>query len=347
MHLLSEHASFSLFLILTVLSYLDHALTPHPCYYSTDSMATDDLLPCYASTFSSHYSCCRHGDKCLEHGACYDEDTKVTYQYGCTDPSFKDIHCPQKCNLDVKKSRWVGLVFCNGTNGMPADQWICNHPDNCKTGTGCHRLKWRNSIETLPNTYCEDIRHDEAHVAIYTTQTLSDTAALPSPSRTSSWWSANADRPKTVAALTMASSTPLSNKTSDVLHARNKKLALGLGVGLGIPIILLATFLILFYIRKYRKHTNTATPAEPTQPTFPPDGKNAMPALGYKAEVDGSSVLEGFMSPPPPSEMEGSSVTGTPFVSPVTVHEEFESVQRGSGMKEERGTKGGRHEMAG
>ncbi|KAH7061996.1 hypothetical protein BKA63DRAFT_587804 [Paraphoma chrysanthemicola] len=301
MDLLSKHSSFSLPLILTVLSRLIHALTPHPCYYAANSLATDDLLPCYGSTFSSQYSCCRHGDKCLEHGACYDEDTK----------------------------------------------WICNHPDNCKTGTGCHRLNWSNSIETLPKTDCEDIGHDEAHVAIYTTRTLSDTAALPSPSRTSSWWSANADRLKTVATSTTASSTPVSNKTNDVSHSRNKKLALGLGVGLGIPIVLLATFLILFYIRNHRKHSTLPTLTQPIEPAFPLDEIGAMPAHGYKAELDGASALRRLDSPQPPSEIEGSSVAGTPFVSPETVHAEFESVERGSGMKEERGTKGGKHEMAG
>tara|TARA_R110002003_G_scaffold96_30_gene7672 strand:+ start:23320 stop:24384 length:1065 start_codon:yes stop_codon:yes gene_type:complete len=351
--LLKRLCLMSLFLLFLFSSHT-RALTPHPCFYSAYELASDELLPCYGSTFSEHYSCCRNGDKCLEHGACFDADTDVTYQYGCTDSSFKDIHCPRKCSLDVAKSRWVGLVFCNGTKGLPADQWICNHPDNCKAGTGYNSRVWGNSIEKLPDTWCEDLQHEEPYVAIYTTGTLSDTAALPSPSRTSSWWSANADRLKTVAAsrtgslssFATATGPAVSTSANDTSSSRTKNLALGLGVGVGVPVLLCIAGLTFFYLRRYGKKSAIPEATDQHQPDYP-DEKSPTAAHGYKVELDSAPIVESFGSPPPPSEMEGSSVAGTPVVSPLTVHEKFEGAKRMSGMDEGTRKHGPMHEMAG
>jgi hypothetical protein len=99
--------------------------TPQLCYSDIDKLAPDYIAPCWTSNKTPHYSCCKAGNKCLKHNACYDGETGVTYQYGCTDPTFKDEHCPQKCNLDRDISRWVGLVYCDGQNGMPDKTWVC------------------------------------------------------------------------------------------------------------------------------------------------------------------------------------------------------------------------------
>ena len=187
------HLNLVWILYLTLLSRTV-ARTPHPCYYDVDKLASDSVIPCYPSTFSSHYSCCHVGDKCLEENACHNVELGVTYLYGCTDPSFKDSHCPQKCKLDTDKSHWVGLVFCNGTNELPSDEWVCHHPDNCAGIEECDEKVWDEDIEIWRGAGCDNLKHDEEYVAFDWGSTLSDIAALPSSSRLASYWSANSDR---------------------------------------------------------------------------------------------------------------------------------------------------------
>ncbi|KAF1955858.1 hypothetical protein CC80DRAFT_81283 [Byssothecium circinans] len=97
---------------------------PQMCYIDANQLAPDFIIPCWTSYSTPHYSCCMVGDKCLHQNACYNLSTGITYEYGCTDPSYKDDNCPSKCNLDRKKSNWAGLLFCDGTNGTPKDTWV-------------------------------------------------------------------------------------------------------------------------------------------------------------------------------------------------------------------------------
>ncbi|KAF2708866.1 hypothetical protein K504DRAFT_290526 [Pleomassaria siparia CBS 279.74] len=73
------------------------------CFYDKDQLAPDYIIPCYTGWGNAHFSCCKVGNKCLEHNACYDSDTGNTYQYGCTDETYQDPSCPQKCDLDRSK----------------------------------------------------------------------------------------------------------------------------------------------------------------------------------------------------------------------------------------------------
>ncbi|KAH7395055.1 hypothetical protein DE146DRAFT_68518 [Phaeosphaeria sp. MPI-PUGE-AT-0046c] len=191
-----------IFLVLSILHFnlplTSWARTPHSCYWSANKLAPDDYLPCYGSTTTAQYSCCQAGDKCLEGNACYDQDTGVTYQYGCTDPTFKDPHCPQKCNLDLEKSHWVGLIFCNGTNGLPNDSWVCHHPDNCGNRSSCASQVWGDTIQRQPPTGCENVKHGREYVALDAVGTIRDLVPLPAPTQTASWWLANSDRYQSV-----------------------------------------------------------------------------------------------------------------------------------------------------
>ncbi|KAF1993698.1 hypothetical protein P154DRAFT_412539, partial [Amniculicola lignicola CBS 123094] len=65
------------------------------CYYDVGKLAPDYIIPCYTA-FEGSFSCCKRGNVCLQQNACYDGDTGVTYQYGCTDKKYKDPRCPQK-----------------------------------------------------------------------------------------------------------------------------------------------------------------------------------------------------------------------------------------------------------
>lgn len=99
--------------------------TPQLCYTEAGVLAPDYIVPCWPSQKAQQYSCCKIGDKCLDHSACYNAQTGVTYQYGCTDSAYRDPNiCPTKCGLDGKKSNYVGMVFCNGSRGLPTDTWV-------------------------------------------------------------------------------------------------------------------------------------------------------------------------------------------------------------------------------
>jgi hypothetical protein len=275
------------------------ALTPQPCYFAPNSLAPDTFLPCYSSTHPSHYACCRAGDKCLENSACYSPSTGVTYQYGCTDSTFNAPQCAQKCHLDTAKSHWVGLVFCNGTKGLPWDEWVCHHPDNCGDVGGCENMVWGDEIQRMPETGCEDIKHGEEYVAFEASWTLSDTAALPVESKTAGWWSENADRWRsgsmtttgrstmatmtvttalrggfgypgaspaattfiTVPAATFVTTPSPSPTPQPASNERNYKVSLGVGLGVGLPFVLVILLSIFNALRRHYKRHHQKDPA--------------------------------------------------------------------------------------
>lgn len=117
------------------------ASTPQLCYTDVDKLAPKYIVPCWTSNTTPHYSCCKAGDKCLEHNACYDSGTGNTYQYGCTDSAYADSSvCPSKCDLNRETTNWVGLVYCNGTHGLPGDTWVCILPVTLRLpSAGCIR----------------------------------------------------------------------------------------------------------------------------------------------------------------------------------------------------------------
>ena len=124
--------------------------SPQLCYYAANKLASDDIIPCYTSTNPDTYSCCKIGDTCLRRGACYNGNTGVTYQYGCTDSSYLDERCPPKCGLGTEVSHWTGLVYCNGTNnGMPNNTWLCHHPENCGGKGDCATKTWDEGVARI------------------------------------------------------------------------------------------------------------------------------------------------------------------------------------------------------
>ncbi|KAF1919793.1 hypothetical protein BDU57DRAFT_153240 [Ampelomyces quisqualis] len=320
------------------------ALTPHSCYYDANALAADDFLPCYTTTTSTHYPCCRAGDKCLENNACYDADSGVTYQFGCTDATFSSASCPRKCGLSTAKSQWVGLVFCNGANGLPRDSWVCHHPDNCGS-TGYCAAEWSDGISKKPAVGCGDLKHGKEYVAFEASWTLSDVVALPSASRTASWWAANAARYASMTSTTLTTSrstttmataftypsrtlgmsatgsmsvaTPTSTSSVPQQASSNEKavaLGAGLGIGLGIPVLLCIMSLAFFYIRRQRKKLNAANKRVDMNSA---DEKHAAASSGgHKSGLDSTPIVGGC-GLPAASELQG------PGVSPETVQEEF------------------------
>ncbi|OCK78846.1 hypothetical protein K432DRAFT_301106 [Lepidopterella palustris CBS 459.81] len=71
------------------------------CYYDVGKLAGPEIIPCFEG--GSVSPCCKIGSTCLYDNSCYDATTGVTYQYGCTDSTYKDSNCPQKCDLDTGK----------------------------------------------------------------------------------------------------------------------------------------------------------------------------------------------------------------------------------------------------
>lgn len=256
------------------------ASSPQLCYYDTNKIAWKDIIPCYASTTQDDYACCKAGDKYLRHNACFSLDTGVTYQYGCTDSTFRDASCPQKCGLDTEKSYWVGIVFCNGQADLPNDTWVCHHPDNCGSAQDCAKDSRDGGIEKLQDTNCGNVDHEGKYVAFTASSTLSDVVPLPMRTELASWWQVHADRTKatlmwtglasdftypsvsptasdstesTVAApsSTSTSTSPWPIQTSPAQsNRRAATLALSIGIGIGLPIVSTLAGLTIFYMRR-------------------------------------------------------------------------------------------------
>lgn len=123
MHSLNPFALAVFQLLLCGLAVMSDS-TPALCYHDVNQLAPEYIVPCWPSNRMPHYSCCKIGSKCLKHNACYDGATGVTYQYGCTDATYIDPSCPSKCGLNRQKSKWVGMVYCDGTHNWPNTTWV-------------------------------------------------------------------------------------------------------------------------------------------------------------------------------------------------------------------------------
>lgn len=104
--------SFDLYITIMALSNLHHRLptllclciislaplvlgqTPK-CYFPSGGV--DSIgVPCN-STAGAQSACCNSYDACFSSGMCYTPLNGATYRRSCTDPTFADSSCPQKC----------------------------------------------------------------------------------------------------------------------------------------------------------------------------------------------------------------------------------------------------------
>jgi hypothetical protein len=79
------------------------------CYYAPGKRGPDDFIPCYTGRSDEPTYCCKRGGKCTEQNSCWDLTTGVTFQYGCTDPTYKHSSCPRKCGLDTGTSSEIRI----------------------------------------------------------------------------------------------------------------------------------------------------------------------------------------------------------------------------------------------
>jgi hypothetical protein len=309
--------------------------SPQLCYYDDNKLAMDEIIPCYTGIKTDHYPCCKVNSMCLRNSACYDPISKVTYQYGCTDPTYQHESCPKKCNLRSDVSKWTGLVFCDGKNNMPRNKWICHDPENCGGISDCATKPWDDEVENLHPTIptnCDTLNHDEKYVAFNDTNPIREVIKLPERQSLSSWWVEHTDQLSTVqsasVSVTAIASTTTgagaaatsSNKSA---HSSSSKTAttigLAVGLGVGIPLLLIIAALTFFCLRRQRKNKNNTTlnpdPAIASPHTMPPaydypgEEKDIAASHGHiKAELDGTPNI----GSPGPSEMQDTSVVCSP-----------------------------------
>jgi hypothetical protein len=64
---------------------------PQLCYFDKNKLAPDYIIPCYTGSIDQPTYCCKKGSKCMEQSTCYDPESTVSYQYGCTDPNYRYV----------------------------------------------------------------------------------------------------------------------------------------------------------------------------------------------------------------------------------------------------------------
>jgi hypothetical protein len=94
------------------MSDLDPDASNGACYWRSGNRSEDVFIPCGNSAFG-HVNCCQVGDKCLEHGACFNSKYGTTYLAGCTDPLYLDEACPDKRSYRGTTSSF-GSCRCRG-----------------------------------------------------------------------------------------------------------------------------------------------------------------------------------------------------------------------------------------
>lgn len=101
--LLHQRHEMIMFPLLIFITLFRVVRTQQECYYGPNAThrGSSDLVPC---SNNGQSSCCLLGDVCLAGGACWNEATGDTYQYGCTDITYTDASCPSKCGWDLGES---------------------------------------------------------------------------------------------------------------------------------------------------------------------------------------------------------------------------------------------------
>ncbi|KAF2873355.1 hypothetical protein BDV95DRAFT_604864 [Massariosphaeria phaeospora] len=314
------------------------------CYYDSGELAPDYIIPCYTSTSSEHYSCCKVGNKCLRENACYDHETGVTYQYGCTDKNYGDKSCPQKCGLSRENSNWVGLVFCNGSKGTPNNTWVCHHPDNCGKTTECRTVPWDPNLKKLPAQRCEDLKHGKEYVAFQHSSSIFDLVPLPPKTELASYLSAHPLPTTTTTTANAASSTAIAAPTgtdqslsahpkSTIVNGRpgkplppdseSRRTSMIFALGLGIPGLLGAVGFSCYYIYLRRRRAEAEKIRRRGKSLMPSNNVNAVePGYTFKAELPGEDIpMIGLSISPAKTDFGGTTLderspNSTPFVSP-------------------------------
>jgi hypothetical protein len=171
-----------------------------------------------------------------------------------------------------------------------------------------------------------------------------------------SFWAANTDRYKSIPAYTTGSGIPSPTNSHPANYTSSDKtsttIGLAVGLGVGIPLLIGIAALVFFCVRRQRKKkTNANATTEPTELMLPESGypvekKGVTASYGFKAELDGTPNINS----PGPSEMQDTSVMGSPYgsplVSPATINEGFKGSDEIS--KHYGGGKTGQaHEMVG
>ncbi|KAF2734988.1 hypothetical protein EJ04DRAFT_226903 [Polyplosphaeria fusca] len=295
------------------------------CYYDKDKLAGDYIIPCYGGE-SSAYACCKQGNKCLEDGACYDQDTGVTYQYGCTDSSYKDPSCPKKCGLNTESSNWVGLVYCDGADHTPDNTWVCHHPDNCGGPSHCpSHTPWSPQIERPRQVACKDL--NTTYKALDAGSKLDDTVFLPGDAtRISSYLAAHPTATSAVDSSTLVSITYTASQTAlptptaaasvePTISAQSSSGLNAIALGICVPLIIgLVGAGVWYFCRRYKRKTNSAGPSLLSSPSKS-DGSE--PGYSSKAELCGEDrqmfEMQGSPVPSLPHGLSDGSSTVSPY----------------------------------
>ncbi|KAL5396614.1 hypothetical protein PMIN02_002997 [Paraphaeosphaeria minitans] len=263
---------------------------------------------------------------------------------GCTRREYDSSNCPRKCDTDQKKADWVGVIYCNGTNGTPKDTWVCQHPDNCYApATNCplpDTASWDTGLEITRTTRCENIQHDKKWVAFENKLNIKTTVSLPQPSYVSAWWDAHSNystrwhqeiphsqeipytstRPtdSTLNATSSASgsSGPTSSNNSTTLlpegtsASNGSKIGMAVGLGLGTPLLLAILGFLIFFLRKRRNGGDDGE--QPWSGTQSGDGavenEKVHGSTGETYDYSAKAELPADERPAPVPEMEGSSI---------------------------------------
>lgn len=96
------------------------------------------FIPCGNAAYG-HVTCCGVGDNCLAQNACFGYHgtgygSALTYQVGCTDPSYSHSSCPDKKGIDQP---WIALTLCDNSDGIWAPCPQEGSPSTLRPGSYC------------------------------------------------------------------------------------------------------------------------------------------------------------------------------------------------------------------
>ncbi|KAH8649850.1 hypothetical protein BX600DRAFT_517084 [Xylariales sp. PMI_506] len=291
------------------------------CYYTENSLARADLIPC-GNIALGNWPCCFAGDVCLDFedaNACYDATTGNTYLAGCTDIGFNSRACPWK-SPNFNDQEWVAIEICAQETDDNNTQWggckvdanstqleklptsSCDPYCTAPLYTGTSKLP---AFATLPNSTGQSITWTNGFNATLaaallisgaprSTTTTASLTSVASPSTSSNSITTTGSTKETGQQTSSLTSTISSPTASSSTGGGGLSTGAKAGIGIGVTLVaIIFMFAVLLFLKRRRK-------AEIEDPGFVQEETNYTTGRGY----------EHSPKPPPDPALHGMVYTG-------------------------------------
>ncbi|ORX96296.1 hypothetical protein BCR34DRAFT_184513 [Clohesyomyces aquaticus] len=275
---------FSIFLLFWIQATdVRHLVVAKTCYFPDGSPvpAGSDLVPCKPYD-EGESTCCSVEQTCLSNGLCVsDHQYNWVWRNGCTDRTYKDVSCPNYCQLYPGQGSGGTLVF------------------DCGQGTYCCSNTPSGGYDRASNTTCCSITSLVFKGVVPSTITsisqtpipvLSSSGASSSLSATSRVTTPTGVASNTTASFASSTSPSKSTTSAPILPASkssSQKTSIAVGVTVPLTVVSLLALGVVLYRSRRRKTAQTPIEKYHTPIDYYSGHEDKAPIFGFHVRESG------------------------------------------------------------